>query len=215
MSSVVAPEVCTDPQPGLTAQTRLPARAMKILPDLPDSRVRRQARSRGGRRHRLVDQCARRHSRLGNRDRRQPGHPRRRQSQASLASVGRVRGSRRSPAARRPGRLRRGVRRLLLVARPANLAKIDAFLETLMRRLLPGSLAVFVDNRLAPGSVHPVARRDAQGNTYQERRMRDGTSWDVIKNFPDPDELRTRLSSFGQSVGVDELDNYWLAWCRK
>jgi SAM-dependent methyltransferase len=38
MSSVVAPEVCTDPQPGLTAQTRLPARAMKILPDLPDSR---------------------------------------------------------------------------------------------------------------------------------------------------------------------------------
>jgi hypothetical protein len=84
-----------------------------------------------------------------------------------------------------------------------------------MRRLLPGSLAVFVYNRLVPRSVHPVARRDQQGNTYQERRMRDGTSWDVIKNFPDPDELRTRLSSFGQSVGVDELDNYWLAWCRK
>jgi SAM-dependent methyltransferase len=94
------------------------------------------------------------------------------------------------------------------------LAKVDAFLEGLMLRLLPGSLVVFVDNRLVPGSVHPVARRDEHGNTYQQRQMKDGSSWDVLKNFPQPDEVRTRLSRFGQSVELEVLDNYWLAWCR-
>ncbi len=94
------------------------------------------------------------------------------------------------------------------------LTKIDTFLEGLMRRLLPGSLVVFVDNRLVPGSVHPVARQDEQGNTYQQRQMADGSSWDVLKNFPEPGEVRTRLNRFGQSVEFDELENYWLAWCR-
>jgi SAM-dependent methyltransferase len=95
------------------------------------------------------------------------------------------------------------------------LAKIDAFLDALMLRLLPGSLAVFADNRLVPGSVHPVTRRDEHGNTYQQRQMSDGSSWDVLKNFPEPGEVRTRLSRFGESAGVEELDNFWLAWCRR
>ena len=94
------------------------------------------------------------------------------------------------------------------------LAKIDAFLQALMLRLLPGSLVVFVDNRLVPGSVHPVARRDEHGNTYQHRRMSDGSAWDVLKNFPEPDEVRARLRRFGQWAEVEELDNFWLAWCR-
>ena len=94
------------------------------------------------------------------------------------------------------------------------LAKIDVFLEDLMRRLLPGSLVVFADNRLVPGSVHPVSRRDEHGNTYQRRQMKDNSSWEVLKNFPEPGQVRTRLSRFGQSAEVEELDNYWLAWCR-
>jgi hypothetical protein len=44
--------------------------------------------------------------------------------------------------------------------------------------------------------------------------MNDGSSWDVLKNFPEPDEVRTRLSRFGPSVELEVLDNYWLAWCR-
>jgi SAM-dependent methyltransferase len=93
------------------------------------------------------------------------------------------------------------------------LAKMDAFLEALVLRLRAGSLMVFADNRLVPGSVHPVARRDEQGNTYQRRQLGDGRSWDVLKNFPEPDEVRARLSRFGRPVEVEELDNYWLARC--
>jgi SAM-dependent methyltransferase len=91
---------------------------------------------------------------------------------------------------------------------------IDAFLAGLARRLRPGSLVVFMDNRLIPGRVHPVARRDEQGNTYQRRQMKDGSTWDVLKNFPGPDELRARLSQVGQPAEVEELENFWLAWSR-
>ena len=94
------------------------------------------------------------------------------------------------------------------------LTEIDTFLQRLMRRLLPGSLVAFVDNRLVPESVHPVARRDEQGNTYQRRQLADGSSWDVLKNFPEPDEVLARLNRFGQSAEYEELDNYWLASCR-
>jgi SAM-dependent methyltransferase len=94
------------------------------------------------------------------------------------------------------------------------LTRIGAFLDGLMARLLPGSLVVFADNRFVPGSVHPVVRRDEDGNTYQRRQMKDGSSWDVLKNFPHPDEMRTRLGQFGHSAEVEELTNYWLAWCR-
>jgi SAM-dependent methyltransferase len=95
------------------------------------------------------------------------------------------------------------------------LAKLDSFIEALVLRLGPGSLLAFADNRLVPGSVHPVARRDERGNTYQRRQLRDGSWWEVLKNFPEPDEVRARLSRFGQSVEVEELENYWLARCRR
>lgn len=94
------------------------------------------------------------------------------------------------------------------------LPALGGFLASLGRRLRPGSLVAFMDNRLIPGRVHPVARRDEQGNTYQRRQMKDGTSWDVLKNFPEPDELRTRLSQFGPQAEVEELDNFWLARAR-
>jgi demethylmenaquinone methyltransferase/2-methoxy-6-polyprenyl-1,4-benzoquinol methylase len=83
-----------------------------------------------------------------------------------------------------------------------------------IRDRLLSRFAGFADNRLVPGSVHPIARRDEHGNTYQQRRMTDGSSWEVLKNFPSPYELQARLSRCGQSAEVEELDNYWLAWCR-
>jgi SAM-dependent methyltransferase len=91
------------------------------------------------------------------------------------------------------------------------LARLDGFLGSLTRRLRPGSPVVFMDNRLVPGRVHPVVRRDEEGNTYQRRQMSDGSSWEVLKNFPIPNELRDRLTPFGQSVEVEQLENFWLA----
>jgi hypothetical protein len=89
---------------------------------------------------------------------------------------------------------------------------LPQFLESLQRALAPAARFVFVDNRYVPGSSTPVSREDIQGNTYQERILRDGTTYEVMKNFPTEDELREALAPVGRKVEVLELPYYWLAW---
>ena len=86
-------------------------------------------------------------------------------------------------------------------------SRIAAFLDSLHERLLPGAPVVFMDNRYVEGSSTPIAETDAEGNTYQRRRLVDGSENRVLKNFPDERELRERLP--GAQVRL--LEYYWLA----
>lgn len=94
------------------------------------------------------------------------------------------------------------------------LAKIDPFLRNLAARLEPGARVAFLDNRYVEGSSTPVSRKDADGNTYQQRRLADGSSHEVLKNFPAAGETRARLGRFGTEVTFAEYEYYWLATCR-
>jgi demethylmenaquinone methyltransferase/2-methoxy-6-polyprenyl-1,4-benzoquinol methylase len=92
------------------------------------------------------------------------------------------------------------------------LERIAPFLATLQRALPPKTRFVFADNRYVPGSSLPVLRQDDQGNSYQERILRDGRRYEVIKNFPSADELHSALETVGENVEVLELRYFWLAW---
>lgn len=89
--------------------------------------------------------------------------------------------------------------------------RLDPFLAGLHARLQPGARVAFMDNRYVEGSSTPLARRDAAGNTYQERRLADGSTHEVLKNFPDPRELEGRLARAGTGVRVTLYQYYWLA----
>jgi SAM-dependent methyltransferase len=92
------------------------------------------------------------------------------------------------------------------------LADLTRFLDGLHQRLEPGSLVVFVDNRYVEGSNWPVTQTDAEGNTYQRRRLENGTEHDVLKNFPIATELRAVIErSHGQDLSIVELEHYWCA----
>ncbi len=90
------------------------------------------------------------------------------------------------------------------------LEKMDIFLETATRSVAPGALIVFLDNRYVAGSSTPVSRRDAEGNSYQARKLDDGSSHEVLKNFPAEGELIQRASRHGRGANVDLLEHYWL-----
>jgi len=90
------------------------------------------------------------------------------------------------------------------------LEKLDAFLESMLASIAPGALIAFLDNRYIEGSSTPVARRDAQGNGYQTRRLDDGSTHEVLKNFPDASELIQRASRHGWGANVELLEYYWL-----
>ena len=85
-----------------------------------------------------------------------------------------------------------------------------AFLGSLDQRLLAGSKVVLLDNLFVEGNSTPIAHTDADGNTYQRRRLSDGSEHDVLKNFPSEMELRADVAAFGQNVHFTPLEYYWL-----
>lgn len=94
------------------------------------------------------------------------------------------------------------------------LGRIDSFLAHLHSRLAPGARVAFMDNTYFEGSSTPVSRRDADGNTYQSRRLADGSSHEVLKNFPTAIEMRERLGRFGTDVEFRSYEYYWVATYR-
>jgi ubiquinone/menaquinone biosynthesis C-methylase UbiE len=89
-------------------------------------------------------------------------------------------------------------------------AKLRDFLQGFHRALSPGARVVFIDNRYVEGSGTPVSRTDMQGNTYQVRRLDDGSSHEVLKNFPAESELRTAIDGLATDVQVECLRYYWV-----
>lgn len=83
------------------------------------------------------------------------------------------------------------------------------FLDGFHRRLGPGSRVVFLDNRYVSGSSTEISHRDDAGNSYQLRRLKDGTQRTVLKNFPDEDELRSVVADRALDVEVELWQYYW------
>lgn len=89
------------------------------------------------------------------------------------------------------------------------LRRIDSFMKQLQKHLEPGATLVFHDNRYVEGNSTPLSRKDAEGNTYQTRRLADGSSHEVLKNYPTRQELEARLAPFATGVRFVEYDYYW------
>jgi ubiquinone/menaquinone biosynthesis C-methylase UbiE len=94
-----------------------------------------------------------------------------------------------------------------------SLNDLDPFLNGIRRRLGSGALGVFVDNRYVEGSNHLVTRTDAEGNTYQARKLSDDSSWEVRKNFPTSGDLYSKLNGVASGIEIHEWAYYWAAIC--
>ena len=72
-------------------------------------------------------------------------------------------------------------------------ARRRAFLHGLRALLMPGAKIILLDNRYVEGSSSPITETDSDGNTYQLRRLMDGSTHRVLKNFPSEAELQSSL----------------------
>jgi SAM-dependent methyltransferase len=90
-------------------------------------------------------------------------------------------------------------------------ARLAAFVSSLHARLEPGSRVLLMDNRYIDRSSTPISEWDAEGNSYQLRRLADGSENRVLKNFPTEDELRRSLAPHAASLAYKALEYYWLA----
>ena len=88
-------------------------------------------------------------------------------------------------------------------------SRIRTFLRAFHGVLTPGARVVFMDNAYVEGSSTPISFSDAQGNTYQLRRLDDGSTHEVLKNFPTESELRANVEGLGLDVQVEFFPYYW------
>ena len=84
------------------------------------------------------------------------------------------------------------------------------FLRGLHARLAPGARVIFIDNNETQLRDFPLSETDADGNTYQQRELRDGTMHRVLKNFPAEDQLRMLFEPFALGLSFRGLQNFWL-----
>lgn len=83
------------------------------------------------------------------------------------------------------------------------------FLKGFHGRLQPGAMVVFIDNQYVEGSNTPISGADEDGNTYQDRRLADGSHHRVLKNFPTEAELRDMVGEVGVDVRFVDFTYYW------
>lgn len=90
-------------------------------------------------------------------------------------------------------------------------SRIAAFLSSLHARLEPGARVLFMDNSYVEGSSTPILERDAEGNSYQMRRLSDGSENRLLKNFPSESQVRSDLAPYAARLSYRALEYYWLA----
>ena len=90
------------------------------------------------------------------------------------------------------------------------LEQLEHFIDKLNHLVLPGGMVVIMDNLFVPGSSTPITERDAIGNTFQLRHLKDGTSFLVLKNFPKREELEALLNSKGKIIQYIPLQYFWI-----
>lgn len=85
-----------------------------------------------------------------------------------------------------------------------------AFLASLHARLRAGARVILIDNNEAQLRDFPITETDADGNTWQQRALPDGSSHRVLKNFPTEAAMRALLAPMARSFHFQQLGNFWL-----
>lgn len=90
------------------------------------------------------------------------------------------------------------------------IARQREFLRGLDAALAPGARVVLLDNLFVAGSSTAIAEQDADGNTYQTRRLDDGSTHRVLKNFPSEAQLRSLVDAgSAESAVYRRWEHYW------
>ncbi len=90
------------------------------------------------------------------------------------------------------------------------LERLDGFLAMVAQALRPGGKLFFIDNLREATATSPDQRLPDQGEQVMTRRLNDGRTFQIIKNFFQPDELAARFQRAGLTVAVMTTAGYFL-----
>jgi len=87
---------------------------------------------------------------------------------------------------------------------------LDHFFKTLNNFVEKEGRVVLMDNSYVEGSNLPVTDTDEHGNTYQARKLDDGSTHKVLKNFATENELKEKLKNFAKEIKFIQLRYFWI-----
>lgn len=90
------------------------------------------------------------------------------------------------------------------------LSRLPGWLDTLHARLAPGARVVMLDNSFVQASSTPITRHDDEGNGYQQRTLDDGSTHEVLKNFPSFEQARAMLGPRARDLQWTAHTHYWV-----
>lgn len=94
------------------------------------------------------------------------------------------------------------------------LEELDHFIDTVNRLVETNGTIVFMDNNFVEGSSTAITETDDKGNTYQTRKLEDGTTHKVLKNFPEEKFFGELLKDKGFEITFINLKYYWILKCQ-
>lgn len=90
------------------------------------------------------------------------------------------------------------------------LEKLSVFIDNMHNKLKRGSKVIFIDNLFIEGYSTPIHNTDLIGNTYQLRKLLDGTEHLVLKNFPSKEKTTELLKNNSVNIELIHLKYYWI-----
>jgi demethylmenaquinone methyltransferase/2-methoxy-6-polyprenyl-1,4-benzoquinol methylase len=87
--------------------------------------------------------------------------------------------------------------------------RLRSFLSHFASRLSRGARLLMIDQLYVEGSCSPICREDSWGNQYTIRQLKDGSAYEIIKNFPKPGEPEDSLSELCKDVSVVRHRHFW------
>jgi SAM-dependent methyltransferase len=87
--------------------------------------------------------------------------------------------------------------------------KCKSFLSHFASRLRPAATLLMIDQLYVEGFTSPISREDRWGNQYTIRKLRDGSTYEIVKNFPRPGELEETFKEMCKNISVLRLQHFW------
>jgi len=85
----------------------------------------------------------------------------------------------------------------------------DEFLSHFVSRLQPGATILMIDQVFVAGRCSPISGADKWGNLLTMRKLKNGATYEIIKNYPTSDELEEIFEPFCNNIEIALLDNFW------
>lgn len=87
--------------------------------------------------------------------------------------------------------------------------KLRVFLKNFLSLIKPEGQIIILDNNYVEGSSTAIHKTDKAGNTYQKRKLQDGSEYSIIKNFPSDEEILSYIAPVGKDFEITRFDYFW------